>query len=156
MHPSTFFANKDNAQQVKEIVNQLKARGCPSTILHQKVYRPWGSYETLIEAGRFKVKRIIVKPNEQLSLQKHHHRAEHWVIVKGTAVINCGDKEILLKEDESTYIPIATTHRLKNPGVIPLELIEIQTGSYLGEDDIVRIEDNYGRNIGASEGDALC
>ena len=112
---------------------------------HKRVYRPWGSYESLVESGRFQVKRIIVEPGQQLSLQMHHHRAEHWIVVKGTAHVTCGEQEIMLREDQSTYIPLGTKHRLANPGKIPLELIEVQTGSYLGEDDIVRFTDVYGR-----------
>ena len=112
---------------------------------HPLVYRPWGSYETLVRGERFQVKRIIVKPGGQLSLQKHHHRAEHWVVVEGTAEITVGDKVLLYHEDQSTYIPLGTVHRLKNPGMIPLVIIEIQSGTYLGEDDIVRLEDSYGR-----------
>jgi mannose-1-phosphate guanylyltransferase / mannose-6-phosphate isomerase len=112
---------------------------------HRKVHRPWGWYDSIDEGGRFKVKRIQVKPKASLSLQKHHHRAEHWVVVTGTAEITNGDKKILLTENQSTYIPLGETHRLANPGHIPLEIIEVQSGSYLGEDDIVRYEDNYGR-----------
>jgi len=142
---AVLVADKDRAQDVKEIVNQLKASGREEALLHQRVYRPWGSYETLEETERFKVKRIIVNPGAKLSLQMHHHRAEHWVVVKGTANITCGEKEFVLTEDQSNYIPLGTQHRLENPGVIPLEIIEIQTGTYLGEDDIVRFDDTYGR-----------
>jgi mannose-1-phosphate guanylyltransferase/mannose-6-phosphate isomerase len=142
---AVLVADKDKSQQVKTMVKQLKDRGREEAVLHKRVYRPWGSYETLDETGRFKVKRIIVKPGAQLSLQMHHHRAEHWVVVKGTATITCGDKTMVLTEDQSNYIPLGTRHRLENPGVIPLEIIEIQTGSYLGEDDIVRFNDSYGR-----------
>ena len=142
---AVLVVNKDRSQDVKKIVNQLKASHREEIVLHQRVYRPWGSYETLEETERFKVKRIIVNPGAQLSLQMHHHRAEHWVVVKGTAKIVCGDKEFILTEDQSNYIPLGTQHRLDNPGVIPLEIIEIQTGSYLGEDDIVRFDDDYGR-----------
>jgi mannose-1-phosphate guanylyltransferase/mannose-6-phosphate isomerase len=138
-------ADKKHAQDVKTIVQKLKSQKRDEAMLHQRVYRPWGSYETLDEEYRFKVKRIIVNPGSTLSLQMHHHRAEHWVIVRGTAKITQGDKEFILTEDQSTYIPLGTTHRLENPGVIPLEIIEIQSGSYLGEDDIVRYSDNYGR-----------
>ncbi len=142
---AVLVADMDRAQDVKQIVNQLKASGREEALLHQRVYRPWGSYETLEETERFKVKRIIVTPGAKLSLQMHHHRAEHWVVVKGTAKIICGEQEFVLTEDQSNYIPLGTQHRLENPGVIPLELIEIQTGSYLGEDDIVRFDDTYGR-----------
>ncbi|WP_198262514.1 mannose-1-phosphate guanylyltransferase/mannose-6-phosphate isomerase [sulfur-oxidizing endosymbiont of Gigantopelta aegis] len=142
---AVLVVDKSKAQDVKEIVNQLKRSGRTEALLHQRVYRPWGSYETLDETERFKVKRIIVTPGAQLSLQMHHHRAEHWVVVRGTAKITCGDKEFILTEDQSNYIPLGTQHRLENPGVIPLEIIEIQTGSYLGEDDIVRFDDEYGR-----------
>ena len=142
---AVLVADKSRSQEVKEIVNQLKASNREEALLHQRVYRPWGSYETLEETERFKVKRIIVNPGAKLSLQMHHHRAEHWVVVKGTAKILCGEKEFVMTEDQSNYIPLGTQHRLENPGVIPLEIIEIQTGSYLGEDDIVRFEDTYGR-----------
>ncbi len=142
---AVLVADKARSQDVKEIVNQLKASDREEALLHQQVYRPWGSYETLEETERFKVKRIIVNPGAKLSLQMHHHRAEHWVVVKGTAKIVCGDKDLILTEDQSNYIPLGTRHRLENPGVIPLEIIEIQTGSYLGEDDIVRFDDTYGR-----------
>ena len=109
------------------------------------MHRPWGWYDSIDEHDRFKVKRILVNPKASLSLQKHHHRAEHWVVVKGTAKVTCGEKTILLTENQSTYIPLGETHRLANPGTIPLEIIEVQSGSYLGEDDIVRFEDAYGR-----------
>ena len=142
---AVLVVDKDRSQDVKAIVNQLKASRREEIILHQRVYRPWGSYETLEETERFKVKRIIVNPGAKLSLQMHHHRAEHWIVVKGTAKIVCGDKEFMLTEDQSNYIPLGTQHRLENPGVIPLEIIEVQTGAYLGEDDIVRFDDNYGR-----------
>ena len=142
---AVLVADKSRSQDVKEIVNQLKKSGREEALLHQRVFRPWGSYETLDETDRFKVKRIIVTPGAKLSLQMHHHRAEHWVVVKGTAKIVCGDKEFIMTEDQSNYIPLGTMHRLENPGVIPLEIIEIQTGSYLGEDDITRVDDHYGR-----------
>lgn len=137
--------HKDRVQDVKAIVNQLKAAGREESISHRKVYRPWGAYESIDVSKRFQVKRITVKPGGILSLQMHHHRAEHWIIVRGTARITRGDKVLLLTEDQSTYIPLGVNHRLENPGVIPLELIEVQTGSYLGEDDIIRLEDVYGR-----------
>ncbi len=139
-------ADKEQVQDVKAIVNTLKQQQRTEVNTHTKVYRPWGSYESLAIAERFQVKRIIVNPGQKLSLQLHHHRAEHWIVVSGTAVVTCGEKEFILSEDQSTYIPLGTKHRLANTGVIPLELIEVQSGSYLGEDDIVRFEDVYGRN----------
>ncbi len=142
---AVLVADKNKAQLVKSIVKQLHTNQRHEALLHQQVYRPWGSYETLVEEHRFKVKRIIVNPQASLSLQMHHHRAEHWVVVRGTAKITQDDKTFTLTEDQSTYISLGTTHRLENPGVIPLEIIEIQSGSYLGEDDIVRYSDNYGR-----------
>ncbi len=138
-------ANRETVQDVKVLVSTLKAQGRSEATVHQRVYRPWGSYESLIESDRFQVKRIVVNPGEKLSLQKHFHRAEHWIVVKGTAEITRGDEVFMLSEDESTYIPLGTKHRLVNPGKIPLELIEVQSGAYLGEDDIVRFEDVYGR-----------
>lgn len=136
---------RDRVQDVKKIVQQLKALNRKEPITHRKVYRPWGNYETIDMSQRYQVKRITVKPGAKLSLQKHFHRAEHWTIVSGTALVTRGDEEILLKEDQSTYISLGTLHRLENPGKIPLEMIEVQSGSYLGEDDIVRFEDVYGR-----------
>jgi mannose-6-phosphate isomerase-like protein (cupin superfamily) len=127
-------------------VTQLKKMDRPEASLHRRVYRPWGSYESLVSAGRFQVKRIIVKPQATLSLQMHHHRAEHWIVVQGTAEVTCEDKVFMLGEDQSTYIPLGHKHRLANPGQIPVEIIEVQSGSYLGEDDIVRFEDVYGRS----------
>jgi mannose-1-phosphate guanylyltransferase/mannose-6-phosphate isomerase len=138
-------AHKDHVQEVKAIVKQLKTAGRDEAVIHRKVYRPWGNYEIIAESERFQVKRITVKPGGILSLQMHYHRAEHWIIVKGTARVTRGDQVLLLTEDQSTYIPIGVNHRLENNGVIPLELIEVQTGSYLGEDDIIRLEDIYGR-----------
>jgi mannose-1-phosphate guanylyltransferase/mannose-6-phosphate isomerase len=138
-------AHRDKAQQVKEIVQQLAKQGRPEADTPQKVARPWGWYESIDHADRFQVKHITVKPGACLSLQMHHHRAEHWIIVKGTARITRDDKVMTLTENQSTYIPLGSKHRLENPGKIPLELIEIQSGSYLGEDDIVRFEDHYGR-----------
>ena len=142
---AVLVADKSRSQDVKHIVNQLTASGREEHTLHRKVHRPWGWYDSIDDGQRFKVKRIQVKPGASLSLQKHHHRAEHWVVVKGTAEITNGDKTILLTENQSTYIPLGEVHRLANPGTIPLEIIEVQSGSYLGEDDIVRFEDNYGR-----------
>ena len=143
---AVLVADKTRVQDVKHIVSALKKNRRDEATLHKRVYRPWGSYESLVNASRFQVKRIVVNPGHQLSLQMHHHRAEHWIVVRGTAKVSCGDKEYLLSEDQSTYIPLGNRHRLANPGVIPLEIIEVQTGSYLGEDDIVRFQDVYGRS----------
>ncbi len=143
---AVLVAARDQVQDVKAIVNRLKSEGRPEAHLHQRVYRPWGSYESLVVADRFQVKRIVVNPGQTLSLQMHHHRAEHWIVVAGTAEVTCEDKVFMLGEDESTYIPLGHKHRLANPGRIPLELIEVQSGTYLGEDDIVRFEDVYGRS----------
>lgn len=142
---AVLVAHKDNAQDVKTIVDKLKQENRDEVIVHRKAYRPWGSYERIDCAERFQVKRITVKPNARLSLQMHHHRAEHWIVVSGTARVTCGDNVFLLTENESTFIPLGEKHRLENAGKIPLELIEVQTGSYLGEDDIVRFDDVYGR-----------
>jgi mannose-1-phosphate guanylyltransferase/mannose-6-phosphate isomerase len=139
------IADKRQSQHVKKIVNQLVQDNRQEDTLHRKVYRPWGWYDSIDEGERFKVKRIQVKPGASLSLQKHARRAEHWVVVTGTAEVICGDKTITLTENQSTYIPLGQVHRLSNPGTIPLEIIEVQSGSYLGEDDIVRFEDTYGR-----------
>ena len=139
---------RDRSQDVKNLLEELKRRGRPEIDTHLRVYRPWGSYEVLATGDRFQVKRIMVNPGAVLSLQMHHHRAEHWVVVRGTAMVSVGGEDILLREDQSTYIPLGIQHRLCNPGRIPLEIIEIQTGSYLGEDDIVRLEDSYGRTAG--------
>ena len=142
---ATLVAHRDAAQDVKKIVEQLKAAGRSEHSLHRVVHRPWGHYDSLEEGERFQVKRIVVKPGASLSLQKHHHRAEHWIVVSGTAEVTCDDKVFLLGENQSTYIPLGSKHRLRNPGKVPLELIEVQSGSYLGEDDIVRYDDVYGR-----------
>ncbi len=142
---AVLVAHREQVQEVKTIVNRLETGGRSEANLHRRVFRPWGHYETMELAGRYQVKRITVKPGAVLSLQMHHHRAEHWIVVKGTARITRGDETFLLSENESTYIPLGMAHRLENPGVIPLELIEVQSGSYLGEDDIVRFSDNYGR-----------
>ena len=142
---ATLVAHRDAAQDVKKIVEQLKAAGRSEHSLHRVVHRPWGKYDSLEEGERFQVKRIVVKPGASLSLQKHHHRAEHWIVVSGTAEVTCDDKVFLLGENQSTYIPLGSKHRLRNPGKLPLELIEVQSGSYLGEDDIVRFDDVYGR-----------
>ena len=138
-------ADKSRGQDVKHIVEALNKQQRQEQNLHRKVYRPWGWYDSIDGGGRFKVKRILVNPKASLSLQMHHHRAEHWVVVSGTAEITNGDKITILTENQSTYIPLGQTHRLSNPGTIPLEIIEVQSGSYLGEDDIVRFEDQYGR-----------
>ncbi|MDT3485992.1 mannose-1-phosphate guanylyltransferase/mannose-6-phosphate isomerase [Stenotrophomonas maltophilia] len=136
----------DRMQEVKTVVAQLKAEGRSEATWHRKVYRPWGAYDSIDNGERFQVKRITVKPGGTLSLQMHHHRAEHWIVVSGTAEVTRGNEVILLSENQSTYIPLGVTHRLRNPGKLPLELIEVQSGSYLGEDDIVRFEDTYGRS----------
>jgi mannose-1-phosphate guanylyltransferase / mannose-6-phosphate isomerase len=143
---AVLVADRSKSQDVKHIVNQLEAQQREEKNLHRKVARPWGWYDSVDEGERFKVKRIQVKPGASLSLQMHHHRAEHWIVVKGTAEITNGDKVITLTENQSTYIPQGQTHRLANPGKTPLEIIEVQSGSYLGEDDIVRFEDTYGRS----------
>ena len=137
--------DKNNAQDVKKIVKRLTAEERDEHRFHTTAHRPWGSYQTVDLGDRHQVKRIMVKPGEKLSVQMHHHRAEHWVVVSGTAKVQNGDKEILLTENESTYIPVGVVHALENPGKIPLELVEVQSGSYLGEDDIVRFSDRYGR-----------
>lgn len=139
-------ANKDHSQAVKKIVEQLEKLKREEKNAHRKVHRPWGWYDSIDEGERFKVKRILVKPKASLSLQMHHHRAEHWIVVKGTAEITNGEQIITLTENQSTFIPLGQKHRLKNPGTIPLEIIEVQSGSYLGEDDIVRFEDIFGRS----------
>jgi mannose-1-phosphate guanylyltransferase/mannose-6-phosphate isomerase len=138
-------AKKERTQDVKKVVDSLKSAGRTEGQIHRKVYRPWGWYDSVDAGDRFQVKRIVVKPGAALSLQMHHHRAEHWIVVRGTARVTCGDAVNLLSENQSTYIPIGARHRLENPGRVPLELIEVQSGAYLGEDDIVRFEDVYGR-----------
>ncbi len=142
---AVLVTRRDQAQDVKAIVGALDAQQRSEKHLHRKVHRPWGWYDSIDNGPRFQVKRIMVKPGASLSLQMHHHRAEHWIVVSGTAEVTNGDKVIMLTENQSTYIPIGQTHRLRNPGKVPLELIEVQSGSYLGEDDIVRFEDSYGR-----------
>lgn len=137
--------HRDRAQDVKKMVEQLKAAGRKEATEHRRVYRPWGAYEGVAIGTRFQVKKISVRPGRKLSLQKHYHRAEHWVVVAGTAMVERDGERILLRENESVYLPLGCVHRLENPGMIPLTLIEVQSGSYLGEDDIVRLEDNYGR-----------
>lgn len=143
---AVLVADRSQSQHVKKLVTALEQQKREEHTLHRKVHRPWGWYDSIDEEARFKVKRIQVKPKASLSLQMHHHRAEHWIVVKGTAEVTCGDKTILLSENQSTYIPLGEVHRLANPGTIPLEIIEVQSGSYLGEDDIIRFEDTYGRN----------
>ncbi len=142
---AVLVAPRDQVQDVKKIVGQLKENNREEAVTHAKVYRPWGDYETIDMAPRYQVKRITVKQGAKLSLQKHYHRAEHWTVVSGSAIVTKGEEEILLQENESIYIPLGVMHRLENPGRIPLELIEVQSGAYLGEDDIVRFDDVYGR-----------
>jgi mannose-1-phosphate guanylyltransferase/mannose-6-phosphate isomerase len=139
-------AQRNRAQDIKKIVARLERDGRSELTAHRVVHRPWGSYASIHAGARVQVKHITVKPGAKLSLQMHHHRAEHWVVVHGTARVIRGDEQITLFEDQSTYIPMGTPHRLENPGKIPLHLIEVQSGSYLGEDDIVRFEDTYGRS----------
>jgi mannose-1-phosphate guanylyltransferase/mannose-6-phosphate isomerase len=143
---AVLVAHRDHLQSVKEIVTRLKREKRPESDAHRKIFRPWGNYDCIDAGHRFQVKRIVVNPGAALSLQMHHHRAEHWIVVKGTAKVTAGDKSLLLSENQSTYIPLGVPHRLENPGRIPLEMIEVQSGSYLGEDDIVRFEDYYGRS----------
>ncbi len=142
---AVLVAHKNHAQDVKEVVSRLKSEKRSEYQTHRRVYRPWGSYEGVDAGPRFQVKRLIVNPGAALSLQMHHHRAEHWIVVKGTARVTRGEEVFMLTENQSTYIPLGTKHRLENPGNIPLEIIEVQSGSYLGEDDIVRFEDKYNR-----------
>jgi mannose-1-phosphate guanylyltransferase/mannose-1-phosphate guanylyltransferase/mannose-6-phosphate isomerase len=139
-------AHKDCAQEVKKVVDHLKRNGRSEHDQHSRVYRPWGWYESIDDGDRFQVKRIMVKPGAKLSLQMHHHRAEHWVVVSGTAIVSRDGVDEMLGENQSTYIPIGVKHRLENPGKLPLHLIEVQSGGYLGEDDIVRFDDTYGRS----------
>ena len=138
--------HRSRSQDVKKVVDRLKKAKRSEAVTHNRVYRPWGFYESLIHGDRFQVKRIVVTPGHKLSLQKHFHRAEHWVVVNGTAIVTRDGEEVMVRENESIYLPLGTVHRLANPGRIPLALIEVQTGAYLGEDDIVRIEDTYGRS----------
>ena len=145
---AVLVAHKDRVQEVKDIVSRLKAENRSQATWHRKVFRPWGNYDTVDVGQRFQVKRIVVKPGAALSLQMHHHRAEHWIVVSGTARVTCDDRVFMLSENQSTYIPLGSKHRLENPGNIALELIEVQSGAYLGEDDIVRFEDVYGRTPG--------
>jgi mannose-1-phosphate guanylyltransferase len=142
---AVLVANKDKVQEVKKIVEHLKAEKRSEATLHREVYRPWGKYDSIDMGERFQVKRITVKPGAKLSVQMHHHRAEHWIVVSGTAKVTIAEETKLLSENQSVYIPIGAVHALENPGRLPLEMIEVQSGSYLGEDDIVRFEDRYGR-----------
>jgi mannose-1-phosphate guanylyltransferase/mannose-6-phosphate isomerase len=142
---AVMVAPKNRVQDVKELVNALKRANRSESAWHREVFRPWGSYDSVDDGERFQVKRLTLKPGGILSLQMHHHRAEHWIVVQGTARVTCGDKSFLLSENESTYVPVGATHRIENPGKVPLHIVEVRSGSYLGEDDIVRYEDNYGR-----------
>jgi mannose-1-phosphate guanylyltransferase/mannose-6-phosphate isomerase len=143
---ATLIARKDRVQDVKQLVDRLRADGRQEHLFHRKVYRPWGNYDSIDSGERFQVKRIVVKPGAALSLQKHHKRAEHWIVVSGVAEVTCDDAVFELGENQSTYIPLGSVHRLRNLGTVPVELIEVQSGHYLGEDDIVRLEDVYGRS----------
>ena len=138
-------AHIDHVEQVKQVVAKLEADNIEQSVQHRKVARPWGMYDVVDVGTSHQVKRITVRPGSKLSLQMHHHRAEHWIVVKGTALVTRGDEELLISENQSTFIPLGVKHRLENPGKTDLELIEVQSGSYLGEDDIVRFEDTYGR-----------
>ena len=142
---AVLVAAKSHAEQVRDLVADLQRQNIVQATEHRHAARPWGEYDAIDEGHRFKVKRITVKPRASLSLQLHHHRAEHWIVVKGTARVTCEDNTFLLSENQSTYIPTGSKHRLENPGTIPLEMIEVQSGSYLGEDDIERFDDHYGR-----------
>jgi len=142
---AVLVADRERSQDVKKLVTRLDKDSRTEHALHRKVHRPWGWYDSVDAGPRFQVKRIMVNPGATLSLQMHHHRAEHWIVVQGTAEVTCGDRKMILTENQSTYIPLGETHRLANPGRLPLEIIEVQSGSYLGEDDIVRFEDTYGR-----------
>jgi len=146
---AVLVAPRGRVQDVKALVAQLKAQGRYETSLHREVFRPWGSYDSIDQGDRFQVKRLVVKPGASMSLQLHHHRAEHWIVVSGTARITRGEETFLLGENESTFIPMGTRHRIENPGKVTLHIIEVQSGSYLGEDDIVRFEDRYGRDSGS-------
>ena len=142
---AVLVVDQRKVQDVKKIVEGLKAAGRSEHHVHREVYRPWGKYDAIDHGGRYQVKRISVKPGEKLSLQMHHHRAEHWIVVSGTAKVTNGERTFLVTENESTFIPVGAVHALENPGKVTLELIEVQSGSYLGEDDIVRLQDRYGR-----------
>jgi mannose-1-phosphate guanylyltransferase/mannose-6-phosphate isomerase len=145
-HDGVMVAAKSHDQEIKQMVNKLRDAGRPETELHRKAFRPWGNYDCLDNGQRFQVKRIMVNSGQCTSMQKHFHRAEHWIVVSGTAEVTCGDSTFILTENESTFIPLGEQHRLRNPGTVPLELIEVQSGTYLGEDDIERIDDEYGRS----------
>ena len=142
---AVLVADRDRAQEVKAIVAALRDKGRTEHQLHRQVYRPWGSYDSIDSGPRYQVKRITVQPGAKLSVQKHHHRSEHWVVVSGTALVTLGEQQHLLSENQSIYVPVGEVHALENPGKMPLDLIEVQVGSYLGEDDIVRLDDRYGR-----------
>ena len=142
---AVMVAPRDRAGEVKQIVARLKASGRNEHQVHREVYRPWGQYDSIDHGDRYQVKRITVKPGQKLSVQMHHHRAEHWIVVKGTARVTLDGQDRLLTENESIYLPVGSVHALENPGKIALEMIEVQVGSYLGEDDIVRLQDRYGR-----------
>ena len=144
-HDGVMVAAKDRDQDIKKIVEKLKQANRSETELHRKAFRPWGNYDCLDSAERFQVKRIMVKSGEATSMQKHFHRAEHWIVVSGTAEVTCGEETFILTENQAAYIPLGAKHRLRNPGKTPLEIIEVQSGSYLGEDDIERFDDQYGR-----------
>ncbi len=146
---AVLVASRDHIGEIKDMVSALKSSGRSEPVTHRKVHRPWGNYDNIDSGERFQVKRIVVNPGASLSLQMHYHRAEHWIVVTGTAQVTRGDEVLILTENQSTYIPLGTPHRLKNPGIVPLEIIEVQSGAYLGEDDIVRFEDHYGRNVSA-------
>jgi len=143
---AVLVTDRRRSQDVKKVVQDLQSSARPEPELHRQVHRPWGWYDSVDAGSRFQVKRIMVKPGASLSLQMHHHRAEHWIVVSGTAEVTVGDKVTLLSENQSTYIPLGQVHRLANPGKVPLEIIEVQSGSYMGEDDIVRFQDTYGRS----------
>jgi mannose-1-phosphate guanylyltransferase/mannose-6-phosphate isomerase len=143
---AVLVADKSRAQDVKAIIAQIQQQNRSEHLQHREIYRPWGCYDAIDNGDRYQVNRIRVKPGGSLSLQLHHHRAEHWIVVKGTALVQKGDETILLSENESTYIPVGTRHRLSNPGKIPLEIVEVQSGPYLDEDDVIRYEDSYGRS----------
>jgi mannose-1-phosphate guanylyltransferase/mannose-6-phosphate isomerase len=142
---AVLVADRAHVQDVKRLVARIKAERAPEADSHRKVHRPWGFYDSIDRGERFQVKHIVVSPGGRLSLQMHHHRAEHWVVVRGTALVTRGDEQLLLTENESAFIPVGVRHRLENPGKVPLEIIEVQSGTYLGEDDIVRFDDSYGR-----------
>ena len=149
---AVLISSRDSVENIKQVVSELVDEDRSQAVAHRKVARPWGAYDSIEMGERHQVKRITVKPGAKLSLQRHHHRAEHWIVVKGTALVTCDERKFLLRENESTYIPLGAVHRMENPGKIPLELIEVQSGTYLGEDDIVRLDDDYGRNFSDTEG----